>query len=551
MRIAVALPPLRDFYLSPRRMSALGCRTVVRLLEEAGGHTVVSPARRAEASAQENAEASEHGEPFLFPLMGKPHSLPLPREAAYLNEWLLPGESGPLSFFTAFQRFGPDPAEAAGMIAREQPQAVFVSSFAYAYAEDAVLFAAALRKLMPETLIVAGGAGPSSWPDYYLHPPAELYNQADRGRPVFDAVFTGEAETGLPLLLAFLTDRLSANNSGTNRRTSVLIQAPASSSAESLSCVFAIQRQTKKEAWISTSLSRGCPQGCRFCSAHLCHGRQFRAVAHKEIAAAADKLPRELTEKHIHLTFEDDNMLQDEAWFSGVLRIFRERFPRVSFSAENGLDYRLLGPAALRQLIAAGFESFNLSLADIDEEKAAPSRQTDVKKFLAAARGIAEKGLPLVSYFIAGLEDSTPEKIVRNLAFLAQTPGLAGISLFYPVPGIPGFDPPPETLRRYPGLARGSFAWPWTGSLSTGELVTAFRLARLVNLAKKSSRSADEEELLARCFAEKRLFTLQREKEKTRAGRKGSPRLTPAPTDREMEKLFFRKISRSRTLHSE
>ena len=251
MRIAVVLPPLRDFYLSPRRMSAIGCRTLIRLLEEAG-HTVVSP-------AQENAEIREHGDPFLFPLIGKPHSLPLPREAAYLNEWLLPGESGPLSFFTDFRRFGPDWVAAAQMLAREQPQAVFVSSFAYAYAEDAVLFAAALRKLMPEVLITAGGAGPSSWPDYYLHPPAELYS----GHPVFDAVFTGEAETGLPLLLEFLTDRLSAGNPFGSRGETVLIRAPALSSPENLPCVFSILRQTKKEAWISTVTSRGCPLGCR------------------------------------------------------------------------------------------------------------------------------------------------------------------------------------------------------------------------------------------------------------------------------------------------
>ena len=520
MRVAVVLPPLRDFYLSPRRMSALGCRTVVRLLEKAG-HTLAG-----------------HGEPFLFPLMGKPHTLPC--EAAHLDEWLLPNETGPLSFFTAFQRFGPDWMEAARMLAREQPQAVFVSSFAYAYAEDAVLFAAALRKRMPDVLIAAGGAGPSSWPDYYLHPPAELYARPAEGRPLFDAVFTGEAETGLHLLLDFFTERLSADGHKANCRESVLIQAPALSSAESLACVFAIHRQTAKEAWISTALSRGCSQGCRFCSAHLCHGKQFRAVAHKDVAAAADKLPRALAEKHIHLNFEDDNVLQDEAWFSGVLRIFRERFPRVSFSAENGLDYRLLGPPSLQRLIAAGFRSFNLSIAGIDEEvSAAQSRQTDLKKFLAAAHGIAEKGLPLVSYFIAGLEGSTPEKIIRNLAFLARAPGLAGISLFYPVPGIPGFDPPPEILRRYPGLARGSFAWPWTGSLGTGELVTAFRLARLVNLAKKPARNADEEELLRRCFAEKKLLTLRREKGKTRAGSKGSPRIAPAPADREMERLFF------------
>ncbi|MDR3200106.1 MAG: hypothetical protein LBT68_01495, partial [Spirochaetales bacterium] len=145
-----------------------------------------------------------------------------------------------------------------------------------------------------------------------------------------------------------------------------------------------------------------------------------------------------------------------------------------------------------------------------------------------------------VSYFIAGLETDSPQTITRHLAFLAKAPTLAGISLFYPVPGISGFDPPPDTLRRHPGLARGSLAYPWTGSLSTGQLVTAFRLSRLVNLMKKASRSPWEDELLARCFSKKRLFTLRpKAGEKTGAG---ELRVTPVPADRELEKLFFQAV---------
>jgi hypothetical protein len=70
--------------------------------------------------------------------------------------------------------------------------------------------------------------------------------------------------------------------------------------------------------------------------------------------------------------------------------------------------------------------------------------------------------------------------------------------------------------------------------LTTGQLVSAFRLARLVNLIKKPARGPEEEELLDRCFAEKRLFTLRRD-----TGTRGEFRIRPAPADRELEKLFF------------
>jgi radical SAM superfamily enzyme YgiQ (UPF0313 family) len=503
MHVAVALPPIRDLYLSPRRVSALGCRTLVNLLEKAG-HTAGL---------------------FLFPLRGKGHPLPLPTEAAYLEDWIIPDERGPLSFFTGMKHFGPGWRDCAEIIAAENPGAVFISSFAYAYAEDAVLLAAALREVLPDTPVIAGGAGPSAWPEYYLSPPLTE-------GPVFDAVFTGEAEAGFPLLLYFL------ESGAPSRRQTLLLKASHSAAAESLDCVFSLQRETRNEAWVSVSLSRGCPLGCRFCSNRLCHGSEFRTVSPEKIETAAAGLPKG---KRLHINFEDDNLLLDPPWFRGALKFFRQTFPGTAFAAENGLDYRLLPPEAAEELIALGFEKFNLSLASVEE--AAPetqARKTDPAAYLAAAGKIAEHGVPLVGYFIAGLEGDSPENLARHLAFLAKAPGLAGISLFYPVPGISGFDPPPDILRRHPGLARGSLAYPWTGSLRTGQLVTAFRLARLVNLIKKTVPSPQEEELLGRCFAEKRLFTLRRDEEgKSGAENHGKFRVVPAPADKGVEKLFF------------
>jgi radical SAM superfamily enzyme YgiQ (UPF0313 family) len=275
----------------------------------------------------------------------------------------------------------------------------------------------------------------------------------------------------------------------------------------------------------------------------LCHGSEFRTVSLEKIEAAAAGLPKG---KRLHLNFEDDNLLLDPPWFREALGFFRKSFPGIAFAAENGLDYRLLPPETAEDLIALGFEKFNLSLAGINET--APEtqgRKTDTEAYLAAAGKIAERGIPLVGYFIAGLEGDKPETLARHFAFLAKAPGLAGISLFYPVPGIPGFDPPPDILRRHPGLARGSLAYPWTGSLSAGQLVTAFRLARLVNLMKKPGPAPREEELLGRCFAEKRLFTLRRDGgKKQNAEDPGEFRVVPAPADRELEKMFFERVSR-------
>ena len=197
----------------------------------------------------------------------------------------------------------------------------------------------------------------------------------------------------------------------------------------------------------------------------------------------------------------------------------------------------MLSPEILTMLLDAGFEKWNLSLATIDAGSQA--RKTDTGAYLAAAAAIAGRGLPLVSYFIAGLPGDTPETVIRHLFFLKQAPTIFGISLFYPVPGIQGFNPPPPLLRQSPGLARGSFAYPWTGALDAGQLVTAFRLARLVNLMKKHEHTREEKELLERCFVERRLFTLRQEAGKRSAEGKAGLRIAPVPADGEMVGMFL------------
>ena len=498
MRIAVACPPIRDFYHSPRRTSALGARTVVRLLRRMGH------------------EASLH----LFSLQGGGRTLPLPPEMEYLRPVLVPGEYGPLSFFTRFQRFGPDWPACAEAMAAEEPDAVLISSFAYAYAEDAVLLGRAVRERLPGTFLAAGGAGPSAHPDYYIHPPGP-------GGPVFDAVLSGEAETGMDILF-----RLDAGGGPE------LLRSPRPARAEELDCIFAVLRESRDEAWVSVSLSRGCPLGCRFCSNRFCHGSEFRTVPVEKIADAAEALP---AGKRLRLNFEDDNLLLDVPYFREVLGLLSRKFPGAVYSAENGLDYRLLPPELAEELIASGFDRFNISLGSLDADTALrQGREIDLPGYRELTRIFARRNIPAVTYFIAGLDTDTPESCLEHLVFLAGVPSLAGISLFYPVPGLPGFDPPPRLLAACPGLARGSSAYPWTGSLGTLELVTAFRLARLVNLTKKRPRLPEEDALLDRCFTAESLFTLCRSRE--------GPDIFPVPYDPRMVKGFFDMLGKKHPL---
>ncbi|GEM_PF-389182 len=544
MRIAVAVPPIRDFYLTPHRLSALGARIVAELCRKAGHEVRL----------------------FRFPSKERSHVLPLPPEASYLEPYLVPAELGPLSFFTRFQHFGPTFEECSRQISVWRPEAVFISSFAYAYAEEAVELARAVRRKIPGARLVVGGAGPSSCPEYYFkqvtqnqdpHDPVATARPCGSAtqKPLFDFVVVGEGEVTVPLLLEKL-ERLVQKRGPISDTEPQVIRADHLCREEEISVPVAIVKETSEGIWVTTSLSRGCPKRCRFCSNHLCHGSEFRTAPLQALEQALRRLP---PKPILHLNFEDDNLLSAPEYFFEVLEMVKILHPYAQFSAENGLDYLLLDPPTIDRLIQYGFRRFNLSLGTIYPETALQvDRPVDLSRYLEVIREIHNRGASSITYFIAGLTGDAPERIVEQIRFLQPLPTLIGISLFYPVPGIPGFTPPPSTLLDHPGLGRGSFAYPWTGALTMEELVTAFRLCRYVNLLKKERKTAEEEALVQRIQETKRLLTFAKRSGSHRAQcsrQKGPKNLEPeglgenmketrwtmgeAPSNCSMVNLFF------------
>ncbi len=479
-------------------MSALGARTVCRLAGAAGHETAL----------------------LDFPNLPKrPTPVSRPEALAYLNPFIL-NETGPLSFFTRYKRLGPEPEVCARMIIATEPDILLISCFAYAYAEDALALARAIREVSPDLAIVAGGAGATVLPEKYLY----------SGDISF--VLAGEAETNL---LQFLRE-YEKSDPDYSRVAGLFAYDGAGivrgdkrriADEDELDWVHSLVTG-RRGGRLNTSLSRGCPKACAFCSNHLCHGRVFRKIPVEKVIAGMETTganyggARSAGSRSTDarsaggtgidvLNFEDDNLLADPGYTAAVIGHARAKLSAPVLMFENGIDAAYLGNGVLDSLIDSGLGQLNLSLGSIDSEVlAGASRDSTGDRIAELTAHAAARGVGSVTYFICGLPGDNRRTVVNNLLFLASVTSVIGISLFYPTPGIPGFTDTSAFLRIPAFFCCASSAYPWTKTLSTETLITAFRLARLINLVKNPEKATVHDSLIRAILRTRRLHTWQK-----------------------------------------
>ena len=430
-RVAVAEPPIEDFYYTYHRGSGLGIRSVARICEHLGKNAIL----------------------FHFPTAAKSTPIPLPSSLDHIKPFINPNESGPLSFFTSYNRFGPSFDICAKQIAEANPDIIFLSCFAFCYAHCLIALARECKRVLPNIPIAAGGAGVTARPEFF------------RNSPAVDFAVPGEAEIVLPPFFGEAT-------AGTPRPLSI----------------WSKTGDTKKRAFFSTAITRGCPKTCRFCSVRLSHPGGLRRMAKQNILTGFKDSAASASGKNMSINFEDDNLLADWDHTIDIITAIKAQRPDAAFTAENGMDYTFLDSEKIKALIDLGFYRFNFSLGVYGAENLERQRRHgDLQLLKELVRLAAEKGKQCTVFFICGFPGDSPENSVHTLLFLHALPVKTGISLYYPVPGLKEISIPDDTP---PALCAGSSAYPWSGALSTAQLITAFRLARLSNFLKTAEKAA-------------------------------------------------------------
>jgi anaerobic magnesium-protoporphyrin IX monomethyl ester cyclase len=509
IRAAVIVPSVCDFYFTPHRFSCLGAHSVCNILSELEIQHVL----------------------FNFPLMDKkPQLIDIPDDIGYLRKQMLAGETGRLSYFTKYQRFGPETKQCARLVADSRPSLCLISCFAFSYAQEAIDLAKDIKELLPGVTIVVGGAGVSAYPIYFI-----------RDTHV-DFALAGEAEIGLkPFCNALLDKELnleSVPNLYRNGDSPSQIRALRYTCGDEINPVVEKVQEKRDLTCLSVSLTRGCNKNCRFCSNFLCHGHGFRKALLQSVSSTINRLSID-GKSRVLVNFEDDNLLFEPDYLLQIMGLFQHKCGNAAFLAENGLDYTLLTPALADQLIDAGMSKFNFTLASVDRHVLdGQHRKGSQTHFESIVRHIASRGIPVLSYFICGLKGDTKESVADVLAYLYSLPTQIGISLFYAIPGLPDFSNLEQFDKLSPHLCNGTSAYPWYGKdgLETVNLVTAFRLSRYINLLKAGLKSDIEMQSIEKIQKERKLFTLIKGQKQTE--------IVPVPhTDDELVSLVLGKIT--------
>lgn len=510
MKAVVIIPPVFDFYFTPHRASGLGGEILLQLLLAHNFQALLLnfPSQSRRSAKQE-----------------------LPHALYYLKPYIIENEIGPLSFFSKYQRFGPSISKCAIQSLLNGPDLICISCFAFAYAHAAIELAEKIRTLNPHPAIVVGGAGVCAYPEYFINNPA------------VDFAIIGEAEVSVPIFLKIFKSGKKDFSSVPNLyyKSGEKIFAPSHAEwtkPKEISFVLKKTFETTDRILFTTALSRGCPKSCRFCSNFLSHGRAFRTIPIEVVKGQLAQIDQRTvkSDKKVCINFEDDNLLCDPDYFFSVLKAFRSVFPNADFLAENGIDYMLIHPELMEMLIEHGMKQFNISMATIDPISLYyENRNASLSKYEKIMSILIKHGIPSVTYFICGLKHDTKDALVSTLVYLAKNAQRIGISFFYPVPGIEDFSDRSFFDGKPSYLFAGSSAYAWNQSLNTREMITAFRLSRLINLMHSRIKSSDDEALIKKIFHEKKLYT------RIKNGNRRDE-MAVGNMDEDMVKMFFSKI---------
>ncbi|MGE5255809.1 MAG: B12-binding domain-containing radical SAM protein [Hyphomicrobiales bacterium] len=461
--VLLVQPPIRDFYLTPKRTIPYGLTSLAAALI-ARGFTV----EILDALATSKTRPAE-----------------LPPEMSDLGEFYGRPDVTPFALFSRFRHFGSS-FEHIGRRARESGAwLVGISALFTPYANEALAAAAAVKAAHPACAIVMGGHHPTEMPESVLKSEA------------VDYVLRGEGEVSLPLLAEALREGrplgdvpgigFRKEDGDLHLKAPAVVTSPDGFPLPAFELVN--QRYYRRNGRGSAVIvaSRGCPLKCSYCSIG---GAAWLPYRLRPVAQVMAEIETAVVRHDAgFIDFEDENLSLDRSWILDLLQRIVRRFGKAAFElrAMNGLFPPTLDDAVVAAMAAAGFKTLNVSLGSTQPEQLRRFRRVDVTAAFDRALALAERNsLGAVGYIVVGAPHQPAEASVDDLLFLASRRVLAGVSVFYPAPGSRDF----ELCRQFDLLPADfsrmrSSALPIDHTTRRVDSITLLRLGRVLNFMKR------------------------------------------------------------------
>jgi hypothetical protein len=460
--ILLIQPPIRDFYITPKRTLPYGLASIAAVLRRAGFSVGICDGL---ASAKSRIMPWPGPMEYLVPYFGRP-------------------DRSPFGLFHHFRHFGYSIEHLAKQAKDSGAFLIGISSLFSAYADTALETAVAVKKACPRVPIVFGGHHPTALPETVIHHPA------------VDFILRGEGEVGLPALAKALRSKSSLDKvPGLVRRTDdgTLCVAPPAVADDlgalpipAFDLISWRHYQRSGRGSLSLTATRGCPMRCTYCAVNAAsyHGFRQRSVESvvAEIDGAIDLHPMGF------INFEDEHLCADKQWVLSLMEVMRSRFAarRLEIRAMNGLYAPSLDDDVLASMRAAGFKTLNLALISTVASQLKRFARPDTAGHLDRVLHTASRlGLNCVAYIIVAGPEQDPILCVDDLVYLARRRVLAGVSVFYPAPGSADYRWCQRTglLPPDPALMRAT-ALPLVHATNRTQAATLLRLGRIVNFMK-------------------------------------------------------------------
>lgn len=314
-----------------------------------------------------------------------------------------------------------------------QPRVIGLTSMTSTFPQVRRL-AEAIKKELPDTLLIAGGVHPTVCPEETLRHSA------------VDVVFRGEAEQIIPAFLSAYPDKDWKNTPGIgfidsgqvvlNKTPSVLknlddLPMPDYHSFPTAN-YMGYNTHLRHIKGISMLVSRGCPYECTFCAVKATMGRGWRAKSPARVVKEIEYLHSEFGIEGIW--FKDSIFNMNRSWFMEFCdRLLTAGLP-VTWQFNTRVD--LIDDESLALAKKAGLTQIDLGI-----ESGSPSTLERLKKKttidqIFSGVGLAKKHVLVSGFFMIGTPGETIDDINKTFE-LAKSLELdrCSWSIYNPLPG--------------------------------------------------------------------------------------------------------------------